>query len=409
MQQSDLFVLVCAFFVFLMQPGFIAFECGMSRVQHALPVALKNLIDWALTTLVFGFVGVGLMFGASRDLFGTSGFGFDLDGIVNNTGISTPILVMFQLGFAGTAVTVISGALVERITFFAYVCISVVTAGLIYPLIGHWVWGGLLGGEQGWLESLGFHDFAGASVVHVTGATVAIVGVLMIGPRVGRFGADGSMQPFKASAPALSVLGVMILWIGWWAFNAGSLLELNSDVGQIVLVTNVGGAAGVVGAALFRAVRENDLDIAETLTGGTLAGLVAVTAGADVLDPWAALVIGVCAGFSFGMAAMALRRRQIDDALLAFPVHGVGGAIGTMAVALYARPGSFGQGRLAQFAVQGLGLVVVLAWAGAMSFIVFSVLRRTVGLRIAPSVEVADDRRAEPPRERFQREWADLL
>ena len=165
----------------------------------------------------------------------------------------------------------------------------------------------------------------------------------------------------------------------------------------------------MVGAALFRAVRENDLDIAETLTGGTLAGLVAVTAGADVLDPWAALVIGVCAGFSFGMAAMALRRRQIDDALLAFPVHGVGGAIGTMAVALYARPGSFGQGRLAQFAIQGLGLVVVLAWAGAMSFIVFSVLRRTVGLRIAPSVEVADDRRAEPPRERFQREWADLL
>ena len=414
MNDNDLFILICAFFVFLMQPGFVAFEAGLARAHHALPVALKNLMDWALTTIVFGFVGLGLMYGTSRDLIGTSGFGFDLAAIPNTTSLSTGVFILFQLGFAGTAVTIVSGALIERISFPAYLCVSVAVAGLIYPIAGHWVWGGTLTGDDGWLAGLGYTDFAGASLVHVIGAVVALVGVLVVGPRLGRFDADGNINTFESSSPAMSTFGVVILWIGWWAFNGGSTLSFNEEVAMIILVTNIAGAGGLFGGALYRWRSGGQLSLIAALVGGCLAGLVAITAGANVLGPWSALLLGLAAGWLFGIGHDLCIKLQIDDALMAFPVHGLGGGLGIVATPLLARSGSFDHGRLAQTGIQLGGIVIVGLWAAAISFIVFAVLRKTIGLRIAPRSEsgaapgaAADT--GEDPYRTFNSDWADLL
>lgn len=384
---DEVWVLVCAALVFFMQAGFLTFEVGLARSMHTGSVALKNLIDWTVGSLAFFFVGFGLMFGTG-DVVGTSLF--TLDGLFELQAgtISGPTFFLFQLAFAATTITLISGSLVERTSFLAYAIFSAVVGLVIYPVYGHWVWSGLLvDGNDGWLAARGFRDFAGGTVVHTTGAWAALVGVALVGPRLGRFRANGSVRHFEPSSLPLTALGTLILWFGWLGFNGGSTLALSVDVPRIILVTNLCGVGGLVGAALFAYLIEDRVDIINKLIGGALSGLVASTAGADVIGPLAALIIGFVAGVLYDLGYEALIRLKIDDALGVVPVHGIAGVWGALALAIFTPSSTLGRSNIEQLAIQAFGVFVNIAWVVATSFVVFAILRVTIGLRVSPERE----------------------
>lgn len=382
---DELWILFAASLVFFMQAGFLMFEVGLARQAHAGSVAMKNLIDWTVGSLAFSFVGFSLMFGTGSDLFG-SGF-WALDGLfaVEPNPVSGPTFFLFQLAFAGTAITIVSGSLVERTTFLAYVVFSAAVGLVIYPIYGHWVWSGLfLQDNEGWLASLGFHDFAGGTVVHTTGAWAALVGVSLVGPRIGRFRPSGSVRVFQSSNIPMAALGTLILWFGWFGFNGGSALSLTNDVPRIIIVTNLSGVAGLAGASIYAYLVEDRVDLISKMIGGALAGLVASTAGADVVSPLAAIVIGLVAGVLYDVGYELLLRLKIDDALGVVPAHGLAGAWGTLALALFAPTSALGRPRLEQLGVQAFGLLVNLVWVVGASYLVFATLKATVGLRVSP-------------------------
>ncbi len=383
---DELWVLLCAALVFFMQAGFLTFEVGLARREHATAVAMKNLIDWTVGSLAFFFIGFGLMFG-SGSVFGTDFF--LLDGVFEVSGVvSGPTFFLFQLAFAGTAITLISGSLVERTSFLAYVIVSAVVGLVIYPVYGHWVWSGLfVEGNDGWLAEQGFRDFAGGTVVHTTGAWAALVGVAMVGPRIGRFRPNGSVRAFQASSIPLTALGTLILWFGWFGFNGGSTLALTADVPRIILVTNLSGVAGLLGAALYAYLIEDRVDMIGKMIGGALSGLVAITAGADVVTPLGAIAIGLVAGVLYDLGYEALLRMKIDDALGVVPAHGLAGAWGTIAVAIFAPSSVLGRSNLEQLGIQAFGVFVNIAWVVSTSFIVFWIIKRTIGLRVSPTRE----------------------
>lgn len=325
------------------------------------------------------------MFGDSLGgLIGWSRFGGG-GGTFGDFAIAEPVFMVFQLTFAATAVTIVSGALVERISFTVYM-LSVVMALAIYPVIGHWVWGGVLTGEPaGWLERLGFHDFAGASTVHLTGAVVALVGVRAVGPRIGRFRSDGSVAEFPPSNAPLSALGTLILWIGWWGFNGGSAFAASADVPTIILRTNIAGAAGVL-AALAMAYRLGERrHLGQAMMMGGLAGLVAITAVASSGSLVAALVLGGVAGLAVIPVQRLLLNRRIDDALGVVPVHGAGAVVGLVLGPLLTSAGTRNAG--IQIVIQIVGVLAVVGWAGATAGVTLTVLRRTIGIRVSPTEE----------------------
>lgn len=385
---DELWVLVSASLVFFMQAGFLMFEVGLARKAHAGSVAIKNMIDWTVGSLAFSGVGFALMFGSSNGYFGTSFFA--LDGLFDADGstVSGPTFFLFQLAFAGTAITIVSGSLVERTTFLAYVSFSAVVGLLIYPVYGHWVWGGLFGGEEGWLAANGFRDFAGGTVVHTTGAWAALIGVIFVGPRIGRFGPSGTVRVFEASSIPMTALGTLILWFGWFGFNGGSSLALTLDVPRIILVTNLSGVGGLVGAAIFAYLVEDRIDLIGKMIGGALSGLVAITPGADVVGVIGALAIGLVAGVIYALGYELLLRFRIDDALGVVPAHGFAGAWGTIALAIFAPASALGRSNFEQFGIQVVGVLVNLAWVGSLSIVVFAFLRSMIGLRVSPEREL---------------------
>ena len=387
---DEAWVLLSAALVFFMQAGFLMFEVGLAREAHATAVAMKNMMDWTVGSLAFFFVGFGLMFGTSNGYVGTEFFAlsglFDIQG----PGISGPTFFLFQLAFAGTAITIISGSLVERTTFLAYVLFSAVVGLVIYPTYGHWVWSGLLrggAGNPGWLAELGFRDFAGGTVVHTTGAWAALVGVTMVGPRIGRFRANGSIRVFESSSIPLTALGMLILWFGWFGFNGGSSLALTADVPRILLVTNLAGVSGLFGAAIYAYLVEDRVDMIGKMIGGALSGLVSITSGADVIGPLGAIIIGFIAGVLYDIGYEALLRLRIDDALGVVPAHGIAGAWGTIALAIFAPSSALGRSNLEQLGIQTFGVLVNLVWVVSMSFLVFGLMRQTIGLRVSPKRE----------------------
>ncbi len=382
---DEVWVLFCASLVFFMQAGFLMFEVGFARRAHATAVAIKNIMDWTVGSLAFFALGFGIMFGRGEGYYGSEFFAleglFDLQG----TTISGPTFFLFQLAFAGTAITIISGSLVERTTFLAYVLFSAVVGLVIYPVYGHWVWAGLLDAENpGWLAELGFRDFAGGTVVHATGAWAALVGVIMVGPRIGRFRANGSIRVFESSSIPMTALGTLILWFGWFGFNGGSALALTGDVPRIILVTNLSGVSGLFGAAIYSYLVEDRVDMIGKMIGGALSGLVAITPGADVVGPLGAIVLGFVAGVLYDIGFELLLRLKIDDALGVVPAHGIAGIWGTIALAIFAPSSALGRSNLEQLAVQVFGVVANMVWVVVMSFIVFGVLKRTIGLRVSP-------------------------
>ncbi len=365
-------VVTASALVFFMQAGFALLESGMSRAKNAVNVMMKNFMDGCVGGIVYWLVGFGLMFGANlTGWYGASHF-------APHTGQPWDYtFLLFQMMFAATAATIASGAMAERTRYGAYLVGAMLIGGLSYPVFGSWAWGGAYGG-QGWLAKLGFIDFAGSSVVHSVGAWCALAGILVLGPRLGRFAADGTPRLIPGHNLGLVTLGGFILWVGWFGFNAGSTLKVDVSLGLIALNTHLAAAAGAVGAVL--ALRSTSSPILLTTTiNGALGGLVGITAGCATMAPGFALLTGLIAGLLvvYGMALMDALR--LDDVVGAVPVHGLAGVWGTLAAGLFYHDDLFNAGRVL---VQCMGVAAAFLWAFPVALLMYFLLARTIGLRV---------------------------
>jgi ammonium transporter len=380
-------VLVCAALVLFMQAGFTALETGLVRSKNSVSVAIHNFANFLVAASLFWLFGFGLLFGSSEaGLIGTSWFLFESD-----TSFLTAFFV-FQLGFIGTATTLMSGAVAERMRFAGYLVLATFVAAITYPVFGHWAWDDASltgdGGSDGWLKELGFVDFAGSTVVHSVGGWAALAAVIVLGPRIGRFG-PGSV-PIRGQSLPLTTVGVFVLWVGWYGFNGGSTLALTSDVPRVILNTTLAASfGGLVGLALtWLADRRPDV---VTIMNSSLAGLVGITASASIMSPWKAAVIGGVAAVVMRLVTAALERARVDDAVGAIPVHLGAGVWGTLAVGLLGTTESFpiASSRAEQIGIQLLGIVVCFLWAFVLTFLVLTLINRRFPLRIDPEGELA--------------------
>jgi Amt family ammonium transporter len=374
-------VLTASALVFMMQAGFCCLESGSVRSKNSINVAAKNFADFCISAGVFWFAGFALMFGASHNgLVGTEGFLFSL------TDPKSATFFVFQLMFCGTATTIVSGAIAERARYTGYLLISLIVAFPIYPLFGHWAWGGAFGGDPGWLVALGFVDFAGGTVVHSVAGWVSLAAVLVIGPRTGRF--DGPGNPFRSHSLPLAAFGVFIIWVGWIGFNGGSTLAATDKVPHVVLNTVIAGAFGGLGAMLLGPITMKRLDV-PTMLNGALAGLVAITPAAHCVSTAGAVLLGAVGGGLCVLTSLLLDRMKIDDVVYAFPVHGVAGVWGTMAIAFLGDPAALGTGldRWGQFVAQGTGVLTAAVWAFGGSYILLSLINHIIPLRVSPEAE----------------------
>ncbi len=379
-------ICLAAFLVFFMQAGFALVESGFTRAKNTINIMMKNLMDFSISTLVYFFIGFGLMFGKTNGLFGVSDFaGSAMQGANSDWMWS---FFLFQTVFAGTAATIVSGAMAERTRFVSYLIYSVFISLVIYPIFGSWVWGSLLDGK-GWLESLGFVDFAGSTVVHSIGGWLALAGARLVGPRIGKYTPDGHAQAIPGHNLAIASLGVFILWFGWFGFNPGSTLIGGGEVGRIAAVTNLSAAAGAVGAMFASWWIEKKPDGSMTLNGA-LAGLVAITAGCAQVSPMASIGIGLGAGVLVVVSVLMFDRVfKIDDPVGAISVHGVCGAFGTIMVGLFSlKGGLFYGGGLHLLAVQVLGVIVAFVWAFGLGTLLFAVIKKLFGLRVSMEEEL---------------------
>lgn len=373
--------LVAAFLVFFMQAGFAMVETGMTRAKNAGNIMMKNLMDFCLGSLAFWAIGFGLMFGASNGWFGTTGFFFSDYGKTQDPWVYA--FWLFQVVFAGTAATICSGAMAERVKFHGYIIYAIMVSAVIYPIFGHWAWGGLFEESKGWLEQLGFIDFAGSTVVHSVGAWVALAGVVVLGPRVGKYSREGKALPIPGHNLPLAALGVFILWFGWFGFNPGSTTAANVSIARIAVNTNLAAAAGAVLAMFVTWMKYGNPDIGLTLNGA-LAGLVAITSPCNNVSPLSAVIIGAIAGVLVIYAVLFFERIGVDDPVGAVSVHGICGAFGTLAAGIFNEAGF----SLSVIGVQLLGIGVAFVWAFGTGFIVFKVLAMTIGLRVSPEEEI---------------------
>jgi Amt family ammonium transporter len=380
---DTVWVLVAAALVFWMQAGFALVEAGFTRSKNTVNIIMKNLIDFAFGSIAFLLVGFGLMFASNNGFMGTFT-------IYNNSiwsgGIPAEAFLIFQTVFAATAATIVSGAMAERTHFVSYVIYSIVISAVIYPISGHWIWGG------GWLSSLGFHDFAGSTAVHSLGGWIGLTGAIMLGPRIGKFKGKKVMA-IPGHNLTFGALGVFILWLGWFGFNPGSQLAANGSgnataISHIFLTTNLAAAAGTVVTLLLTWWKYGKPSLSITLNG-TLAGLVAITAGCDVVSPWGALAIGAMAGIVLVFGLRLIENvLKIDDPVGAATVHGLNGAFGTLMVGLFSTSSGLFYGfGASSFFVQLTGVLAVAAWGIGTGFILFYLLKKTIGLRVHKRVE----------------------
>lgn len=370
---------VAAFLVFFMQAGFAMVESGFTRAKNSCNIMMKNLMDFSVGTVMWFLVGFGLMFGAGGAFFGGSHFAASdfSDSSLNWT------FWIFQCVFAGTAATIVSGAMAERTKFTGYLAYSAVICAVIYPISGHWMWAGLFGLSKGWLEAKGFMDFAGSTVVHSCGAWLALAGAITLGPRVGKYTREGASRPIPGHNIPLAALGVFILWFGWFGFNPGSTTTGNASIGYIAMTTNLAAAAGSIMSMLTSWVRFGKPDVSMSLNG-VLAGLVAITAGCNDVTPVGALVIGAVAGVLVVLSVEFIDKvLKIDDPVGAVSVHGVCGVWGTLALCFFLKPGS-----QASIGVQLLGIVCTFAWAFGCGMLLFNLIKYTIGLRAKEEEEV---------------------
>ena len=360
----------------------MSIEAGITRTKNNVSVAIKNISDFSLSVLMYWAIGYGLMYGQSAaGLFGTSLFAFDT---LDASG--SYVQFIFQAMFCGTAATILSGAVAERCAFHAYLLMTLVTVTIIYPIYGHWAWGtDAEGAAIGLLGSAGFHDFAGSGVVHAVGGGVALAAVLVLGPREGRFLDTGAPRRFNGSNLPLAMLGVLLLWFGWFGFNGGSKLGLTDQVPSLLLNTLVGGAMGALTGLGISWIVEKKSSVFYGMNG-SLAGLVAITASCDIISVREALVVGLVGGVIAFWGDRLLERLRIDDVVGAVTVHMMAGIWGLLAVALFGAD-ALGTAMLSQLSVQIIGIAALLVWAVALPFGVFWVLIRVIPLRVTQHVE----------------------
>jgi Amt family ammonium transporter len=386
---------LAAFMVFFMQAGFALVEMGMTRAKNCINIIMKNLMDFAVGSLLFFFIGFGLMFGATNGFFGTTDF--MLSGITGDSWDYT--FILFQTVFAATAATIVSGAMAERTIFTSYLLYSVFITGIIYPISGSWAWGSLHNGS-GWLENLStgaFIDFAGSTVVHSLGGWLALAGAMTIGPRKGKYTQDGRALAIPGHNIPLASLGVFILWLAWFGFNAGSTTVGDGSIGRIAFITNISAVVAAVTTMLASWVKFKKPDVTMSLNGA-LAGLVAITAGCANVNWMGAAIIGFVAGILVFYSILFFDiKLKIDDPVGAISVHGVCGAWGTIAVGFFgaekvlgiaeANSGLFYGGGANQLISQLIGVGAFFAWAFGTGLILFKLIQKIAGLRVTPQEE----------------------
>jgi len=372
--------LVAAFLVFLMQAGFAMVETGFTRAKNAINIMMKNLMDFSVGSLAYWAIGFGLMFGVSNGWFGSSGFFFSDFAIDKDPWVFA--FWMFQVVFCATAATIVSGAMAERTKFTSYLIYSAVVSAIIYPVFGSWAWGSLYKGA-GWLEGLGFIDFAGSTVVHSVGGWTALAGAIMLGPRIGKYTSDGKPRAIPGHNITLAALGVFLLWFGWFGFNPGSTTAAIPDIAKIAVNTNLAAAAGAVFSMIAAWIVLKKPEIGMTLNGA-LAGLVAITAPCNNVSPTSAVIIGAIAGVIVVYAVLFFDRIGVDDPVGAISVHGVCGAWGTLAAAIFNETGF----TLKQLGVQATGVLACFVWTFGTAMILFYLIKVTVGLRVSKEEEL---------------------
>ena len=383
---DTMWVLVATALVFFMQAGFAMVETGFTRAKNAGNIIMKNLMDFAVGSVIYFVFGFSIMFGESiGGVFGE--IHLFSNSLYEHLGLTIPLhaFMIFQTVFAATAATIVSGAMAERTKFVSYLVYSFFITLVIYPVVGHWVWGG------GWLSELGFHDFAGSTVVHSVGGWAALVGALVLGPRIGKYNADGTPNKFNGHSLTLGALGVFILWFGWFGFNPGSTLS-GQDVDAISLIfmtTNLAAATGAISAMLITWLKDSKPDVGMTLNGA-LGGLVAITAGTDAVSTVGALAIGIIAGLVIVYGSELIEKvLKVDDPVGAVAVHGLCGATGTVLVGVFAIDGGLiATGSFALLGIQALGVVSVMAWTLSTSFVLFKTIDLLIGLRVSKEEEL---------------------
>ena len=386
---NTIWVLLGAALVFFMQAGFAMCEAGFTRAKNTGNILMKNLMDFCIGTPIFWLLGFGLMFGSAGALVG----GFDpfVRGdysAILPEGVPFFAFFIFQTVFCATAATIVSGAMAERTKFISYCIYSLLISAVVYPISGHWIWGG------GWLAQLGFHDFAGSTAVHMVGGVASLIGAKILGPRIGKYDRDGKPRAILGHNLSIAALGVFVLWFCWFGFNGCSTVSMTGDdtlvaAGSIFVTTNMSAAVACVTTMLFTWIRFKKPDVSMTFNAA-LGGLVAITAGCDMVSVEGAAIIGICAGIVLPLAVEFFDKvAKIDDPVGAISVHGVCGAMGTLLTGLLAVDGGlFYGGGPKFFLTQCLGVVSVIAWVAVTMVIIFMVIKHTVGLRASAIEEL---------------------
>lgn len=364
-------IVTAAALVFFMQAGFALLESGMTRAKNSINVIMKNYVDVCVGSIAFWAVGYGLMFGSNP-----SGW-FGIDHFFT-TGL-TPVeyaMILFQTMFAATATTIASGAMAERTQYSAYLIGAVVVTLIIYPVYGSWAWGSHYDG-QGWLARMGFIDFAGSTVVHSIGGWVALAGIIILGPRLGRFAQNGEPRTIPGHNLTMVALGGFILWLGWFGFNGGSTVSATADIGLITLNTHLAAAAGATSTLLILWMTRQPITVG-TIVNGSLGGLVAITSGCATMEPMFAIVTGLVAGIVLIWGTSILQSLLLDDVVGAVPVHAFCGAWGTLAAGMFKTGDLFNP---VQIIVQITGITAAFVWAFPLALLMYYILHKTIGLR----------------------------
>ncbi|MBU1121925.1 MAG: ammonium transporter [Candidatus Omnitrophica bacterium] len=385
---DTLWVLLAAFLVFFMQAGFGMVEAGFIRAKNTCNILTKNFLDFCMASIGFFIFGYAIMFGEGTGFMGLKGW--FMIGAQSGADIPLHAFWLFQAAFCGAAATIVAGGMAERMKFSAYLIYSFIISAFIYPIIGHWIWGG------GWLSKLGFADFAGSTVVHAVGGFAALNGTIMLKPRVGKYNADGTANAIAGHSIPLASLGVFILWFGWFGFNPGSTLSVGdgSLIARVAINTNLAAAAGGIIAMItvWKMFGKPDLSMA---MNGALAGLVAITAPCAFVDPWAGIIIGAVGGIIVVCGVVFLDKRRVDDPVGAVAVHGFNGVWGTIAVGIFGQQslglshnGLLYGGGLTQVGIQLLGVISVVSFVVVAMGILFKIIDSTVGLRVSREEEL---------------------
>ena len=397
-------VLIATALVFFMQAGFAILEAGLTRAKNAGNIIMKNLMDFCIGTPIYWFIGFGIMFGTGSLVGGIDLFTRGDYSSVTPDGVPFYAFFVFQTVFCATAATIVSGAMAERTNYVAYCIYSAVISLVVYPISGHWIWGG------GWLSDMGFHDFAGSCAVHMVGGCASLVGAAILGPRIGKYDKNGKPRAIPGHNLTIAALGVFILWFCWFGFNGGSTVAMEGTTtaadgvtemtmgalaGSVFSTTNLCAAVATIVAMLYTWIKYKKPDVSMSLNG-SLAGLVMVTASTDCIDMFGAAIEGVIAGIAVVVGIEFIDKvLKIDDPVGAIGVHGVNGLLGTLCVGLFSTgqngvgKGLFYGGGFTQLGIQALGVVCVLAWVGVTMFVTFTILKHTVGLRVPAEVEIS--------------------